>query len=123
LAGPIVAEKAITHLAAAAAPPLAADVFGTPLPHTREIGDEVVDGLRGGMDLDTGFAMHTMDSHARSPRCKGAHGLRHRRDFLPLSRLCARLSRVKVSRPCLMRPVRSRARRAEARRPRQTRLQ
>src|SRR5215813_12491919 len=30
LAGPIVAEKAIPHLATAAALPLAADVFGTP---------------------------------------------------------------------------------------------
>ena len=32
-------------------------VLGAPLPHAREIGDEVVDGLRGDMDLDTRFTM------------------------------------------------------------------
>src|SRR5207245_10987670 len=68
LAGPIMAEEAIAHLAAAATLPLAADVLGAPLPHAREIGDEVVDGFRGRVDLDTGFPMHAMDSHERAPR-------------------------------------------------------
>ena len=54
----------------------AVEGYTTPLSHARESGDEVVDGLRGGLDLDTGFAMHTMDSHERSPRGKEAHGLR-----------------------------------------------
>ena len=68
LACAIVSDKAITHLAAATVLPFAADVLGTPLPHAREIGDEVVDGFRGGIDLDTGFTMHTMDGHESSPR-------------------------------------------------------
>src|SRR4029434_4210755 len=54
LAGPIMADEAIAHFTAAAALPLATNVLGTPLSHALEIGDEVVDGLRGGMDLDTG---------------------------------------------------------------------
>jgi len=70
------ADEAIAHRAAAAALPLAANILGAPLPHAREIGDEVVDGLRGGMDLNTGFTMHTMDGHKRSPRCEGAHRLK-----------------------------------------------
>src|SRR5262249_19680142 len=67
LAGPIMADEVIAHLAAAAALPLAADVLGAPLPHARQIGDEVVDGFRGRMDLDTGFSMHAMDSHKSAP--------------------------------------------------------
>jgi hypothetical protein len=50
-------EEVIVHLAPAALP-LATDVLGAPLAHAREIGDEVVDGLRGHVDLDTGFTMH-----------------------------------------------------------------
>src|SRR5262249_61828980 len=68
LAGPIMAEEVIAHLAPAAALPLAADVFGAPLSHAREIGDEVVDGLRGRIDLDTGFTMHAVHSHEHSPQ-------------------------------------------------------
>src|SRR4029453_13659875 len=68
LAGPIMADKVIPPLAPAAALPLAADVFGAPLSHAREIGDEVVDGLRGHVDLDTGFTMHAGHGHERSPR-------------------------------------------------------
>src|SRR5439155_11354954 len=67
-AGPIVADVAVAHLAAATVLPLAADVLGAPLPHAREIGDEVVDGFRGRLDLDTGFTMHAMDGHTRAPR-------------------------------------------------------
>src|SRR5262245_53067332 len=67
LAGPVVADVAIAHLATAAALPLAADVFGAPLPHARESGDEVVDGFWGRIDLDTGFTMHTMDGHESAP--------------------------------------------------------
>src|SRR5262249_51463537 len=68
LAGPILAEEVIAHLAPAAALPLAADVLRAPLAHTREIGDEVVDGLRGRVDLDTGFTMHAVDGHEHSPQ-------------------------------------------------------
>ena len=68
LAGPIMAEEVIAHLAPAAALPLAADVSGAPLSHAREVGDEVVDGLRGRVDLDTGFTMHAVHGHERSPR-------------------------------------------------------
>src|SRR5262249_17513169 len=67
LAGTIVAEEAIAHLATAAVLPLAADVLRPPLPDAREIGDEVVDSVRGRMNLNTGFAMHAMDSHEGSP--------------------------------------------------------
>ena len=62
------ADEAIAHLATAAALPLAADVLGAPLPHAREIGDEVVDGLRGRLDLNTGFTMHAVDGHEHSPQ-------------------------------------------------------
>jgi hypothetical protein len=62
------AEEAIADLAPAAALPLAADVLGAPLSHAREIGDQVVDGLRGRVDLDTGFTMHAVDGHERSPK-------------------------------------------------------
>jgi hypothetical protein len=62
------ADEAIAHLAAAAALPLAANVLGAPLPHAREIGNEVVDGFRGRIDLDTGFTMHAMNGHESSPR-------------------------------------------------------
>ena len=48
--------------------PLTADVLGTPLSHAREIGDEVVDSFRGGLDVNTRFTVHTMDGHERSPR-------------------------------------------------------
>jgi hypothetical protein len=68
LASPIVAEEAVAYLATAPALPLAADVFGAPLPHAREIGDEVVNGLRGRLDLDTGFTVHAMDGHEHSPQ-------------------------------------------------------
>jgi hypothetical protein len=62
------AEEAIAHLAPATVLPLAADVFRAPLSHAREIGDEVVDGLRGRLDIDTGFTMHAVHGHERSPR-------------------------------------------------------
>src|SRR5262245_49643666 len=68
LASSIVAEEAITHLATAAVLPFTSDVLGAPLPHAREIGDEVVDGLWGCLHLDTGFTMHAMDGHEKAPR-------------------------------------------------------
>src|SRR5262249_15550950 len=67
LTGPIVTEEAIADLATATALPFAADVLRAPLPHTREIGDEVVDGFRGGSDFDTGFTMHVVYGHKRAP--------------------------------------------------------
>src|SRR5262249_24081478 len=71
LSSSIVADIAIADLATAAALPLAADVLGAPLPHAREIGDEVVDGFWGRIDLDTGFTMHAMDGHESAPREEG----------------------------------------------------
>jgi hypothetical protein len=53
----------IAHLAPAAALPRTADVLGAPLPHAREIGDKVIDGFQGGLDVDTGFTMHAVDRH------------------------------------------------------------
>src|SRR5262245_30757339 len=67
LTGPIVTEEAIADLATATALPFTADVLRAPLPHTREIGDEVVDGFRGGSDFDTGFTMHVVYGHKRAP--------------------------------------------------------
>src|SRR5215471_12509192 len=68
LAGPILAEEVIADLATAAALPLAADVLGAPLPHAREIGNEVIDGLRGRLDRNTGFPMHAVYGHEHSPQ-------------------------------------------------------
>src|SRR5262245_18668826 len=70
------ADVAVAHFAATAILPLAANVLGAPLPHAREIGHEVVDGFRGRMDFDTGFTMHTMDSHESSPRYERSYRLR-----------------------------------------------
>src|SRR5215471_18892489 len=67
LAGSIVAEEAVAHLAAAAALPLATDVLRAPLPHTLESGDKVVDGFWGRIDFDAGFTMHAMNGHKHSP--------------------------------------------------------
>src|SRR5262245_46151962 len=78
------AGEVIAHLATAAALPLTADVLGAPLPHAREIGDEVVDGLRGGMDFETRFTMQAMDGHKHSPGCARGHCLRRQEDIFAI---------------------------------------
>src|SRR5262249_45590874 len=93
LAGPVMAEEAIAALAAAAALPLTANVLGAPLPHAREIGDEVVDGLREAWIsiLASRCIPWTVISVLHGERGHIACG--DRVGFRPLSRLWAGLSR------------------------------